>query len=626
MRMRKRTVQMIAAGSCVLTLVGCDNTPPVASETGALQSAATTEDARRDRETRTPIKHVVVIVGENRTFDHVFATYKARHGQYVDNLLSKHIIREDGSPGENYAFAHQDRAIDKDHFDLSPGGKSPYTVLPPALAGGPKTPYITNLADAKAAEPAIADDYYQYLLTGGTGLASGAIDTRLPNPTTLPPGPFQLTPGIAYDDYAASPVHRFYQMWQQLDCAVATVTRWNPSGCKSDLFPWVEVSVGAGANGKPQPPNFDDTTTREGSTAMGFYNVLQGDAPYFKHLADHYAMSRQLPPGGPGWHRRQPRRARQRRRHLVLRRQGPRGDAAGQRDREPRAGRRHQQLVHAGRLLGRHLQRVRRSSARRASARSSTTCTPCTCAPTASAATITCSTTTRPATSATAASTATQFAIPPSTLRTIGDELGEHAVSWRYYGDHWNRYLKDPDYSTPDNDYCDICNPFQYVDVDHDRRRRAHAPHQGHGRPLRGHRQRLLPAVSFVKPSGIVDGHPASSKLNLFEGFTKKLVDAIQKQSAAVEGHGHLRDLRRGRRLLRLGLRAADRLLRRRHAHPDDRRVTVRHRRAHLARVRRPRVDPEVHRAQLVPAGRSRAAAATTCRTRSRARAIPTCR
>jgi phospholipase C len=37
-----------------------------------------------------------------------------------------------------------------------------------------------------------------------------------------------------------------------------------------------------------------------------------------------------------------------------------------------------------------------------------------------------------------------------------------------------------------------------------------------------------LPAVSFVKPSGLVDGHPNSSKLNLFEGYTKKIVDAVQ--------------------------------------------------------------------------------------------------
>jgi len=32
-----------------------------------------------------------------------------------------------------------------------------------------------------------------------------------------------------------------------------------------------------------------------------------------------------------------------------------------------------------------------------------------------------------------------------------------------------------------------------------------------------------LPAVSFVKPSGWVDGHPASSKWNLYEGFVKKI-------------------------------------------------------------------------------------------------------
>ena len=31
-----------------------------------------------------------------------------------------------------------------------------------------------------------------------------------------------------------------------------------------------------------------------------------------------------------------------------------------------------------------------------------------------------------------------------------------------------------------------------------------------------------LPAVSFVKPSGLVDGHPASSKLDLFEGFVQE--------------------------------------------------------------------------------------------------------
>jgi phospholipase C len=38
-----------------------------------------------------------------------------------------------------------------------------------------------------------------------------------------------------------------------------------------------------------------------------------------------------------------------------------------------------------------------------------------------------------------------------------------------------------------------------------------------------------LPAVSIVKPSGLVDGHPSSSKLDLFEGFSKKIVDEVKK-------------------------------------------------------------------------------------------------
>jgi len=37
-----------------------------------------------------------------------------------------------------------------------------------------------------------------------------------------------------------------------------------------------------------------------------------------------------------------------------------------------------------------------------------------------------------------------------------------------------------------------------------------------------------LPAVSYVKPSGLVDGHPSSSKLNLFEGFVAKIVEGVK--------------------------------------------------------------------------------------------------
>src|SRR3974390_2941271 len=37
-----------------------------------------------------------------------------------------------------------------------------------------------------------------------------------------------------------------------------------------------------------------------------------------------------------------------------------------------------------------------------------------------------------------------------------------------------------------------------------------------------------LPAVSYVKPSTFVDGHPASSKFSLFEAFTKDIIRHLQ--------------------------------------------------------------------------------------------------
>ena len=216
---------------------------------------AQTDGDSNDRKTTSPIKHVIIIVGENRTFDHIFATYVPKTGQHVSNLLSKQIINEDGTPGPNFSEALQFSAEDTDKFQESPQSKSLYPTLPPPLVGGPKDAPISNLTDAKASENGLPDDYIQFLTTGGTGQTSHDPDQRIANVNDLPPGPFQLTSNtFPYDAYAASPVHRFYQMWQQLDCNVDYATVWNPSGCKADLFPWVETTVGAGTNGKPQPP------------------------------------------------------------------------------------------------------------------------------------------------------------------------------------------------------------------------------------------------------------------------------------------------------------------------------------------------------------------------------------
>ncbi len=119
-----------------------------------------------------------------------------------------------------------------------------------------------------------------------------ALDTRIKDANNLREGVFQLTgPKMPYDAYTASPVHRFFQMWQQTDCNVDYATLDNPAGCLNDLFPWVETTIGAGNNGAPQPANFNDTTTGEGSAAMAFYNMAQGDAPTSKTLADEYTLS-----------------------------------------------------------------------------------------------------------------------------------------------------------------------------------------------------------------------------------------------------------------------------------------------------------------------------------------------
>ena len=61
---------------------------------------------RRPRRSR----HVIIIIGENRSFDHVYATYKPRKGERIDNLLSKGIINADGTPGPNYNLSAQSSA------------------------------------------------------------------------------------------------------------------------------------------------------------------------------------------------------------------------------------------------------------------------------------------------------------------------------------------------------------------------------------------------------------------------------------------------------------------------------------------------------------------------------------
>jgi len=114
----------------------------------------------------------------------------------------------------------------------------------------------------------------------------------------------------------------------------------------------------------------------------------------------------------------------------------------------------------------------------------------------------------------------------------------EKNISFSYFGDQFNPYLANPynNYVTPDNTYCNICNFFQYsTSIMTNEKVRAAALQDTldlyNDLMSCNSKSCNLPAVSFVKPSGYLDGHPASSKVNLLEGFVRKIVDLTQANS-----------------------------------------------------------------------------------------------
>jgi phospholipase C len=219
---------------------------PVAYAQGAAKRSA----SQGRESTQTPIQHVIVVVGENHTFDNVFGTYQPRNGQPVLNLLSQKIVNSDGSPGPNFNQAAQNTASDATTYSPTPSINGNYN-------SGLPTP----------------DTTYAY------GEPQNVPDPRWKG-VTLANGPFQLTkhgstPGPDYfGSFTGDPVHRFFQMWQDYD------------GGKLDLFTWVGQTIGTGSNGITPP--FD---THQGGLSMGFNNMSLGDVPIFKFIADNYAMS-----------------------------------------------------------------------------------------------------------------------------------------------------------------------------------------------------------------------------------------------------------------------------------------------------------------------------------------------
>lgn len=487
-----------------------------------------------DVNTTTPVKHVIVIYGENRSFDHLFATYVPVSDDKVLNLLSEGIVNADGTPGPNYNTALQYQASDTTSFSIAPTRGQPYETLPPPLAGGPQTASDTNpppfatVQAAAAADTGLLPPDIPLLTTGATGLMAGSIDTRIEDVSSLAPGPFQLSPGVSYDDYAASPVHRYYQMYQQADCSTAHVSPANPSGCLNDLFPWVEVTIGAGSNGNPQPNPFTDATTGEGSTAMAFYNVQQGDMPYFKQLADQYTISdnyHQPAMGGTGL-------------DSILAGFGdavwyadangnPAAPPANQIENpDPQAGTNnyYTQDGYSGGSYSTCSDASQKGVAsvvgylNALSPKINPNCdqghyyllnnynpgflgngTP---APLGS----------------------DQFNIPPVPQASIGDVLQKAGISFHWYGEDWNNFVATPATSN----YCNICNPFLYQThfmTDPTLRTEVNKDTSDLYNDIQNDQ---LPAVSFVKPDAFNDGHPASSKFDIFEAFVRKILTELQ--------------------------------------------------------------------------------------------------
>jgi len=493
--------------------------------------AATAHAAGPDKavdalKTATPIKHVIIIIGENRSFDHLFATYKPKNkGEKVMNLLSKGIVNADGTPGPNFSKAYQFKiasAPNNGKFFSSADlkDKQLYTFLPaPDIGGTPAVSALSFILSVPGGDPGLPPQDQFLFGTGGTGLAATlGPDTRITNVNILPPGPFQMTgPTMPYDAFTADTIHQFFQMYQQVDCAIDKehVSKNNPTGCLHDLQSAVTTTYATAATAVPH-----DT----GQT-MAFFNMQQGDVPVFKALADQYTIS-------DNYH--QP----------VLGGTGPDSIPLGFADQlffsdgnghaaTPPASRIYNPDPQAGTL---NLYTARNQwfdcSDRTAPGiqaiddylnalpyEVSANCDPGHYYPAVNI---------NPAFTPGGVAAGvpsninpTNNIIPQTMQRSIGDVLSAKNIPWKYYGGGFNLAVAN----NPINGYCNICNPFEHeasypaMIADHMRDVTDLFVDLQNG---------TLPAVSYVKPDGAMDGHPNSSKFDLFEAFVSNIIQLAQ--------------------------------------------------------------------------------------------------
>jgi phospholipase C len=521
---------------------------------GPLAGTLQAQEHEKDT-TRTPIKHLIVLIGENRTFDHVFATYVPNSKDSVSNLLSEGIITAEGKPGKHFSKAAQFQAVapfkTKFFISLDSDEKAPYQTLPqptlnfspsPATGEPPPFPAGTPTAFLASIEPSLENGDFNLLTTGASGAAQTAelpdFDSRINNFDNLPNGPFPLEgANLPYDSYTGDTTHRLFEMWQQSDCNIRNATRRNPSGCLNDLYPYVITTYTSEIDpfSFPIANQIDDNG---GGNSMAFYNVQAGDAPVLKSLADQFSMSdnfHQSFMGGTGAN------------HVML----GSGDAIFWSDAhgnpttpparianpDPLPGSDNQYTVDIN-FDGNFTECGDATQSGIAPIRDYLASLPYHPDPKC-----------KPGHFYMINNDAPGFlpdgtvdtkgiskggSIPPVNTRTIGEALNEKGISWAYYGGAYNAAVAlqhNPTSTDPTVQigaaYCNICNFESYTNaiMGDSAQRAAHIKDATDF--FAAIDSETLPAVSFVKPDGLLDGHPASSKLDLLEGMIKKTVDHL---------------------------------------------------------------------------------------------------
>jgi phospholipase C len=117
----------------------------------------------------------------------------------------------------------------------------------------------------------------------------------------------------------------------------------------------------------------------------------------------------------------------------------------------------------------------------------------------------------------------TTYTTPPTTQNNIGLLMSSKGVTWHYYGEGWDGGKEDGEGGS----YCNICNPFLFsTGIMTNATQRANL--KDITDLYTDITNSTLPQVSIVKPDAALDGHPASSRTDLFEGFVQKIVDMVQ--------------------------------------------------------------------------------------------------